>query len=54
MRSKDEIEDQVALAVDSKDQNGAAGKWPGMSFEDGVEAALMWVIGEREETPMED
>lgn len=54
MRSKEEIEDQVAASVDSKDENGAAGKWPGMSYEDGVEAALMWVLEERDEAPMED
>jgi len=52
MRSKDDIEEQIAQALDSKEENGS--KFPGMSYEDGVESALMWVIEERDETPMED
>jgi hypothetical protein len=53
MRSKEEIEEQVAQVVDQKD-SGNGSKFPGMDYEDGVEAALMWVMEEREETPMED
>ena len=47
-RSEDEINDQYAKAVDE------AGKWPGMSYTDGVQAALLWVLGERDEGPMDD
>ena len=47
-KSKDEIYDQI---YEAKDNNG---KFKGMSYEDGVIAALEWVLGEEEETPMED
>ena len=33
-------------------ENGT--KWPGMSYEAGVEAGIRWVLGEQEENPMED
>jgi hypothetical protein len=29
------------------------GKFDGMTYEEGVEAALRWVLGEMEESPME-
>lgn len=47
-RTEDEINDQYGAAVDN------AGIWPGMSYTDGVQAALLWVLGERDEGPMED
>lgn len=43
-----EVRDEaMLLAIEGKS------KWPGMSYEQGVEAALDWVLGERDESPME-
>jgi len=47
-RSQDEIEDQIAEAQSGNN------RWPGMSFEEGVAAALLWITGDRDEAPMED
>lgn len=41
MKAKDEIENAL-LRVDS----GARSKYPGMTYEQGVEEALQWVLGE--------
>jgi len=49
--TKKQIEDQLAQAIDAS-ANGS--KWPGMSYEEGVAAALRWVLGESDEKPMED
>jgi hypothetical protein len=53
-RDEEEIEEQIGRCYDNKDKYGMGGKWPGMSYEDGVLAALQWVIGNQEEPPMED
>lgn len=45
-----EIEEQIALAEESMD---GGSKWPGMSYEEGVSAALRWAIGESDDKPME-
>ena len=29
-------------------------RWPGMSYEEGVGAALRWIIGDSEDNPMKD
>lgn len=50
-RTDAEIDDQMNLALESQD-NGT--RWPGMSYEDGVDAALRWVTGQSEDKPMED
>jgi hypothetical protein len=52
MRTDDEIDEQMNLAVDSIDAGRS--KWPGMSYEQGVDAALRWVRGESEDKPMEE
>lgn len=51
MKNQTAIEAQIAKAVD-----GVIGgsRWPNMSYEEGVQAALEWVIGDAEEPPMED
>ena len=46
---QNEIENTCAVVYD-----GQPSKWPGMSYEAGVEAALQWVLGSREEPPMSD
>jgi len=51
-RSEQEIQDQIAAAEDSVATGES--RWPGMSYEDGVSAALRWCIGESDDVPMED
>jgi hypothetical protein len=50
-RTDDEIYEQIDKA--QKGMN-IGSKWPGMSYEEGVRAALDWVLGDAEEAPMED
>lgn len=52
-RSRDEVEAEATMAIESKEQHGRQGQWPGMSYEDGVRAALDWVLGEDDQAPME-
>jgi len=47
-RSQEEIDEQINAAVESHN------RWPGMTYEDGVDAALRWVTGESASKPMED
>ena len=49
-RSDEEI-DRVMNAVAKQEESGAS-KWPGQSYEQGVRAALGWVIGEYDDDPM--
>lgn len=51
MRPQSEIDVQIDLASEAVDQNS---KWPGMSYEQGVDAALRWVCGLSDDLPMED
>lgn len=51
-RTSAEMEDVKATAYEIKDEVGS--KWPGMSYEDGVIAALEWVQGDRDENPFEE
>lgn len=50
-RTDEEIADCTARAIESKDEHGT--RWPGMSFEEGVIAALDWLTGESDDHPME-
>lgn len=52
MRRQEEIFDQLDLAVESEIEGRS--KWPSMTYEEGVSAALRWVIGETDDKPMED
>lgn len=47
-REEDEIDEQINAAVESSN------RWPGMTYEDGVDAALRWVTGMSDSRPMED
>jgi hypothetical protein len=51
-RSESEIDDVRNEVVDLIDEGSS--KFPGMSYEEGVENALSWVFGERDESPMVD
>ena len=50
--TSDEIDEALNAAYDQTDQGGS--RWPGMSYEDGVIAAIEWMRGNRTESPMED
>jgi len=52
MRTKQEIEDEVDRAYDMISDGGS--KWPGMSYEDGVIAALLWVLETNGDRPMDE
>ena len=45
-RTENEIQDQIGRAMDNP------GQYPGMSYEEGVQAALDWVTGHTDEVPM--
>jgi hypothetical protein len=51
MRDPNEIDDQLAKASESTMMGTA--RWPGMTYEQGVESALMWVTGQSDEAPMD-
>jgi len=46
-RGDDEIDTVLGWCVDNP------GKYPGMSYQDGIEAALLWVTGQTDENPAE-
>lgn len=48
----EQVDDVINMAYEIKDEQGT--KWPGMSYEDGVLAALRWVTGEEDENPFEE
>jgi hypothetical protein len=49
-------EEQIVDTVERAALAGMAGttEWPGMTYEQGVEAALRWVTGETQSNPMDD
>lgn len=51
-RPQEQIDDVVNDAWDSI--NEGTSRYPGMSYEDGVRAALDWVTGEVDENPFEE
>ena len=44
----------VAPVADLLDEHGEKGRWPGMSYEDGVAAACKWMLYQDEADPMSD
>lgn len=51
MKSKREIEDLMGDAITRANERS---KYPGMNYEQGVEAALRWVLDDDSENPLED
>jgi hypothetical protein len=47
-----EIDEQTVRAMEQTSRGGS--KYPGMTYEEGVLAALDWICGFAEEPPMED
>jgi hypothetical protein len=50
MREQSEIDEQINRAAEAADSGS---RWPGMSYEEGVDSALSWVCGLSDEAPME-
>ena len=48
----DEIFDQIDKTIEA--QESGRSKWSAMSYEQGVDNALRWAIGETDEPPIED
>lgn len=53
VRTADEVEDAMA-EMDADAAAGGRSKWPGMNYEQGVEAMGLWLLGQREEKPMDE
>lgn len=51
-RSEQKVNEQLNLACEWEEAGGSA--VPGSSFEAGVRAAIEWMIGDREEEPIEE
>lgn len=52
MRTPEEIREMYYSALP---EGGAVqSRWPGMSYEQGVEATVLWVLGDSDENPMAD
>jgi hypothetical protein len=49
MRTREEIEDQISAACHS-----GSSKWPGMTYEEGVDQALRWALEDDDNKPMEE
>lgn len=52
-RTANEIADQEGEAAAQEAEN-APSQWPGMTYEQGVSAALRWVLGDTDDKPMDD
>lgn len=52
MRSRKEIEEQMEKAGDQVIEGNT--KVPGMTYEEGVDNALRWALGDSDDAPIED
>jgi hypothetical protein len=52
MKTRQEIEDQIDKALESKQESPS--RLSGMTYEEGVDAALRWVLGDAEYAPMDE
>lgn len=52
MRDRKEIEEQMHKAEDTVMEGGS--KVPGMTYEEGVDNALRWALGDSDDKPIED
>jgi len=50
--SKAEIDEVLNQVTDAEDEGSS--KWPGMTYEQGVKAAIEWLIGQTDVAPMDD
>jgi len=49
-RTDDEIDNLLNECVETEEES----KFPGMTYEQGIQMAIRWLIGEEETNPMED
>jgi hypothetical protein len=52
MRDRKEIEEQIGKTIPSIEKGGS--DVPGMTYEEGVDNALRWVLGDSDDEPMEE
>lgn len=52
MRPEDEIDEQLNRAAEAEEQGRSA--WPGMTYEQGVGAALRWVTHDTDDLPIQE
>lgn len=52
MPTQQQTEEILSECYTQIDKGGT--KYPGMTYEEGVEAAIRWFTGETEDSPMED
>lgn len=50
--TQEQIDEQLNLAAEAVDEGQS--KWPGMTYEQGVDNAIRWMTGESDQPPMED
>jgi hypothetical protein len=50
--TRDQIDDQLNKAAEAEETGQSS--WPGMTYEQGVDAAIRWMTGESDDLPMED
>lgn len=43
-----------AVLNDAAKSAGEGSRWPGLTYETGVEVALLWVTGQTDDNPMEE
>lgn len=48
----DEVQEQIDLASEAAVTGQS--QWPGMTYEQGVDNALRWALGETDDAPMEE
>jgi hypothetical protein len=51
VRTDKEIDDVLNAAMGAENEGT---KWPGMTYEQGVQAAIMWLLGDSSDNPMAD
>lgn len=51
MKTRKEIEDQIDKAMEAQSEGS---KYPGMTYEEGVDAALRWALGDSDDAPMDE
>lgn len=50
--TEDEISEVLNACAEAFDEGVT--QWPGMTYEQGVEAAILWMLGDNNDNPMKD
>lgn len=51
-RTDEEIDDLREKCIEQENEGGS--KYHGLTYEQGIEAAVGWLVGDRDDNPMED